>query len=155
LLGFLAAHRRRWQRLLLWLLRREHCNDREGQRREGWPMTGSPPACDGASGATERLTSPAPSRVHHLKTVPPFYEEVVSGRKTVEVRKDDRDFQAGDTLVLHEYDRRTQRETGRWTTRLVTHVLRGWGVEDGYVAMSITDRLTALDATPESAEVQP
>lgn len=82
---------------------------------------------------------------HHLKTWPEFYEAVICGRKTVEVRKDDRSFALGDTLVLHEWDPAIEAETGRWTLRLVTHVLRGWGVEQGYVALSITDRLTALE----------
>jgi hypothetical protein len=105
------------------------------------------PACGEGSGATERLVE----SVHHLKTWPDLYAEVDSGRKTCDVRKDDRGFDVGHTLVLQEWDPATEAYTGRWTIRLVTHVLRGWGIEDGYVAMSITDRLTALD-TPESAE---
>jgi hypothetical protein len=92
-------------------------------------------------------------RVHDLKTWPDLYAEVESGRKTVDVRKDDRGFDVGHTLVLREYDPSTESYTGRWTLRLVTHVLRGWGVQEGYVAMSITDRLTALDP-PENVECQ-
>lgn len=37
---------------------------------------------------------------HELKTLPPFFEKVVSGEKTFEVRVNDRDYQAGDFLLL-------------------------------------------------------
>jgi hypothetical protein len=33
-IGWQEEHNR-FQRFVLWLLRREHCNDREGQRRRG------------------------------------------------------------------------------------------------------------------------
>jgi hypothetical protein len=41
---------------------------------------------------------------HNLKTWPSFFEAVLSGAKTFEVRLDDRGFQAGDTVTLREYD---------------------------------------------------
>ena len=41
---------------------------------------------------------------HELKTLPKYYKAVVKGEKTFEVRKDDRDFQVGDTLLLQKYD---------------------------------------------------
>lgn len=71
--------------------------------------------------------------IHALKTLPPFFEEVAAGRKTVEVRRDDRGFQRGDLLRLEEYEHATG-YTGRLLIRQVTHVLRGWGVEEGYVS---------------------
>lgn len=42
--------------------------------------------------------------IHELKTVSPFFEEVERGQKTFEIRKDDRPFQVGDTLVLRHWD---------------------------------------------------
>lgn len=42
--------------------------------------------------------------IHDLKTAPVYFERVVSGEKTFEVRKDDRGFQSGDTLILREWD---------------------------------------------------
>lgn len=41
---------------------------------------------------------------HELKILPPYFEAVISGKKTFEIRRDDRGFQAGDTVTLREYD---------------------------------------------------
>lgn len=49
---------------------------------------------------------------HELKTWPIPFWDVVSGAKTFEVRKNDRDFKVGDYLVLKEYDPDTQKYTG-------------------------------------------
>ncbi len=40
---------------------------------------------------------------HELKTWPDSFKAVKLGRKTHEVRRNDRDFQVGDVLVLKEY----------------------------------------------------
>jgi len=42
-------------------------------------------------------------RVHRLKTVDPYFTDVAVGRKTFEVRKNDRGFRVGDVLVLEEW----------------------------------------------------
>lgn len=41
---------------------------------------------------------------HELKTIPKYFNAVREGRKTFEVRKDDRNFQVGDTLNLRKYE---------------------------------------------------
>lgn len=41
--------------------------------------------------------------VHELKTLPKFFDAVREGKKTFEVRKDDRNFQVGDTLELKKW----------------------------------------------------
>lgn len=43
--------------------------------------------------------------IHDLKTDPVYFERVFNGEKTFEVRKDDRGYQSGDTLILREFDR--------------------------------------------------
>lgn len=43
-------------------------------------------------------------RTHELKTWPRYFERVKNGTKTFEVRNNDRDFQAGDRVVLKEFD---------------------------------------------------
>ena len=63
--------------------------------------------------------------IHDLKIWPIFFESVVAGHKKCEVRKDDRDFNVGDTLNLHEWDPETKKYTGAKVTVKVTHILRG------------------------------
>ena len=78
---------------------------------------------------------------HTLKTWPKYYIQVKHGYKTVELRKDDRGFQAGDILVLEEWDPRMEMYTGRAMERIVTHVLRGFpGLAEGYVALSMRSK---------------
>lgn len=40
------------------------------------------------------------SRTHRIKCDYPFFENIASGRKRFEIRKDDRDYQVGDILIL-------------------------------------------------------
>lgn len=40
---------------------------------------------------------------HELKVVPPYFDSLVSGSKTFEVRKNDRAYQRGDILKLREW----------------------------------------------------
>lgn len=41
--------------------------------------------------------------VHRLKTLPMFYNAVLIGEKTFEVRFNDRDYRVGDVLILREW----------------------------------------------------
>ena len=40
---------------------------------------------------------------HILKILPRFFGEVASGQKTFEIQRDDREFRAGDILILKEW----------------------------------------------------
>ena len=40
---------------------------------------------------------------HYLKISPYYINEVIEGNKTFEVRKNDRNFQVGDVIILQEY----------------------------------------------------
>ncbi len=90
---------------------------------------------------------------HELKTHPEHFEAVAGGVKTAELRRDDRGFAVGDTLVLREWDAdlyaqaiadgSTDAEasafayTGEVVRARITHILRGgpW-LADGYAMLS-------------------
>lgn len=62
---------------------------------------------------------------HYLKTWPEVFEKVISGEKTFEVRKNDRDFKVGDYVKLQEYSfdsGYSKRETS-WFE--ITYILKG------------------------------
>jgi hypothetical protein len=81
---------------------------------------------------------------HELKTINPHFQDQFNGRKTFEIRRDDRGFQVGDTLKLLEYEMFTNTYSGRWVTVFVTHILSGYqSVEDGLVVMC-TERRSRL-----------
>lgn len=81
-----------------------------------------------------------PPRAHELKTWPEYFEAVDSGRKTFELRKNDRDFKVGDTLRLREYEPGPDRYTGRECTRVVTYVTDAialGAVRSGFVCLGL------------------
>jgi hypothetical protein len=78
---------------------------------------------------------------HELKTWPEFFEHVWSGEKRFELRKDDRGYQGGDSLMLREWSQ-ANGYTGRAVRAEVTYLLGGaWpGLAPGYVCMSLSPR---------------
>jgi hypothetical protein len=77
---------------------------------------------------------------HELKTWPTHLDAIWVGRKTLELRRDDRGFAAGDLLRLQEWDPSTRTYGRRLVLARVTHVLRDapeFGLAPGYCALSI------------------
>lgn len=56
------------------------------------------------------------------KTWQPYFDLVASGKKNFDLRLNDFDVQAGDTLVLEEWDPQTKEYTGRQVEKTVTYV---------------------------------
>lgn len=79
--------------------------------------------------------------VHLLKCWPEFFALVFSGVKKFEVRKNDRNYQEGDVLVLREWDPETTSYSGKACVKKVEHVMAGgdFGVKVGYVVLGIGD----------------
>ncbi|WP_306274158.1 ASCH/PUA domain-containing protein [Parageobacillus thermoglucosidasius] len=73
---------------------------------------------------------------HRLKTWPEYFEAVLSGKKTFEIRKNDRDFRVNDLLLLQEYNPKTEEYTGREVLVEVTYIT-DFGQPDNQVVMSI------------------
>lgn len=76
---------------------------------------------------------------HLLKTKSSYFWDVVRGAKTFELRKDDRDFQAGDTLNLAETEEIGEMFTGFSLAVEVLYVLHGpiFGLEEDHCIMAI------------------
>lgn len=92
---------------------------------------------------------------HDLKVWPGQFEALQDGRKTFEIRRDDRGgFEAGDVLLLREWQPGAANPypdgtlpgdyTGRQVRRLVTYVLEGdtaeaFGAQPGFAVMSLAE----------------
>ena len=73
---------------------------------------------------------------HRLKILPQFYTAVADGRKTFELRKDDRGFAGGDSLVLCEWD--GEAYTGRELRFDIGYMLEGYeGLAPGYAILGL------------------
>lgn len=62
-------------------------------------------------------------KTHNLKTWPEYYQKVLDGTKTFELRKDDRGFKVGDELCLHEWEKGVG-YTGPTVTKKIAYILR-------------------------------
>jgi ASC-1-like (ASCH) protein len=70
---------------------------------------------------------------HNLKTWPEYFRSVWDGSKTFEVRKSDRNFKVGDSMILQEWDPSLKEYTGRSVHTTITYILNGgnFGIEQG------------------------
>jgi len=73
---------------------------------------------------------------HYLKTNPKHFNDLHQGQ-FCSVRKNDRNFAVGDEVVAIEYDKEKERATGHSHLFLITHIQTGFGLQDGYVALSL------------------
>ena len=78
------------------------------------------------------------SAMHCLKCRPEYFKAIADGRKTWEVRKNDRDYQLGDRILFREYNVQTGNYTGCsvYSTIIYLANLTSIGCE-GFVGMTI------------------
>lgn len=85
--------------------------------------------------------------IHEFKTWMPYFQEVIKGNKTFEIRKDDRPLrpEVGDVLILTETFDGSKTATGNKTSVIVTYILDwteyGSGIQPHYYIMSIKNQL--------------
>jgi hypothetical protein len=73
--------------------------------------------------------------IHELKLHPQYFQHVADGIKNFEIRRDDRNFQICDCLMLREYDVFSG-YSGRIITREILYIYRGEYCKDGYCILS-------------------
>lgn len=84
----------------------------------------------------QQLPSQQGKKVHDVKLGTTFFDDVKTGRKTFELRKNDRGYKEGDTIVMHEYKDGTT--TGRTIEKKIVYMLEGFtGLEDGYCILGL------------------
>ena len=88
-------------------------------------------------------------KVHELKSWPESFKAIKKGRKTCDLRLDDRNFQIGNIILFQEFnpgmgagigERDVQAHfTGETIGRIITHVQTGglFGLEKEYVCLSL------------------
>jgi hypothetical protein len=76
---------------------------------------------------------------HTLKTWPAYFDAILDGRKTYEIRVNDRDYKVGDILLLQEWNPIASRHTEREIRVLVTYMTEGgdWGIPEGHCVMAV------------------
>lgn len=76
--------------------------------------------------------------IHQLKCEKEYFQAIINGDKTFEVRKNDRGFQTGDFLALNELSLTKIGETGRCLIVEIIYILDNSNFcKDGMVIMSI------------------
>lgn len=74
---------------------------------------------------------------HELKIMDCYFQAVLEGKKTFEIRKDDRGYQAGDTVTLIEIENFHKLTSGRKIESLKIGYVTAYEQKEGYVVFSI------------------
>lgn len=88
--------------------------------------------------ATERK-----HKTHVVKCWPEFFEAIMNGEKTFDLRRYDRDYQVGDDMVQEEYKPHIGTYTGREFRCRINYILRGekfqtFGLMPGFACLGIS-----------------
>lgn len=78
-------------------------------------------------------------KTHELKLDTEFFDAVLSGEKSFEIRLNDRGFQRGDKVLFKETKQGTHYAYYRKATADITYLLHGWGLENGYCVFGIAN----------------
>lgn len=87
---------------------------------------------------------------HHIKIESHFYDAVEDGSKTFEIRENDRNYQCGDIVVLHEIDDEGQK-TSHSMAKEITY-MTDFAQCENYVVLAITQPKMATLQTKYSLD---
>jgi Domain of unknown function (DUF3850) len=81
-------------------------------------------------------------KTHRLKIWPQWFDAVRRGVKSYEIRKDDRNFNVGDDVMLEEFNPAVSERSGRILHRRIVYISRGedaeaFGLRDGYCVLGL------------------
>ena len=84
----------------------------------------------------QHLPSDEGQKVHQVRMASSYYDDVMTGKKTFELRKNDRGYNVGHILELMEFQE--GRNTGRTIRAEIVYMLEDYtGLEDGYCILGI------------------
>jgi hypothetical protein len=90
--------------------------------------------------------------VHNLKCLPQYFLPLSQEIKTFEYRKNDRNYQIGDWLIIHEYDDQISGKigyTGKSVSRIITYILQDvMNLPKGYCILGIKHPLDVHPPSP-------
>tara|TARA_R110000764_G_scaffold199234_1_gene284594 strand:- start:35 stop:325 length:291 start_codon:yes stop_codon:yes gene_type:complete len=84
---------------------------------------------------------------HELKIDSELFRAVELGKKTAELRFNDRNYAVGDILIIYPFDRKlNKRASPKFCCREVTHITHGgeFGIESGYCLLSMKQESTKV-----------
>lgn len=86
--------------------------------------------------------------VHAVKILPQYFKDLVTGKKTFEVRKNDRNYKVGDFIALNEYNPK-KGYSGKFVMFKITYVLDNPEYcKTGYVILGLSEYSVAEDKKP-------
>ena len=94
------------------------------------------------------------TKIHELKLLSDFCDDVLEGRKNFEVRENDRGFQTGDHVKFKRVDSNRFEWPGHEVEKkefVITYILSGWGIEENKVVFGIKP----LEEVMELTEIEP
>ena len=84
------------------------------------------------------MNNKIPCNTHELKILPKWFEDVQTNKKNFEIRKNDRNFEVGDYLILKEWHR--GKFTDRYVIRQIEYIYKGdgtYGLTEDYCVLGL------------------
>ncbi|MBO0456313.1 DUF3850 domain-containing protein [Enterococcus hulanensis] len=81
--------------------------------------------------------------IHELKILPEYFAAILSRKKTFEIRKNDRGFQEGDTVILKNYTKKDG-YSGDYAKAKITYVT-DFAQKTGFVVFAIKLECSGFD----------